>query len=110
MTIDSKQVEGRPQRPPSKPKWMVRLEKEVKELRAELNMIVASSQIERKSRRMKNKIERLKKKYKTHTKYENDNVKMDEIRDTVKQKLITKAAKLKAYIKSYQRKIGNLRL
>jgi hypothetical protein len=108
MKLDNEQIDGRPQKPSSKPKWMIRLENEVTELRADLNRIIAASGKENTSRRAKNKYERLKKKYKIHAKYENANTEVNEIQDTVKQKLVAKAAKLKTYKKTYQRKTDNV--
>lgn len=52
---------------------------------------------------MKNQLEKLKRKYKDHARYEKGNTELLEIKDTIKQKLGTKAAKLKAYKKSHNR-------
>jgi len=42
-----------------------------------------------------------------HAKYEDENTEPLEIRETVKQKLVAKAAKLRAYTKSYRRRMDN---
>lgn len=91
---------------PSKPEWQMRIEKEITELRAELNRITVFKP-ENASRRSKNKIQRLKKKYETHSRHERENAALNEVRDTIKQKLIAKAAKLKSYKKSYTRRTDN---
>jgi hypothetical protein len=57
-----------------------------------------------KSKRVKNKIEKLKKKYRKHAKYENESQEAAEIQNTIKLKLVGKAAKVRADTKSHQRK------
>lgn len=59
------------------------------------------------SKRKKNKLNKIKSKHLVHSRYNPNNSTIEEIIDTVKQKLTRIADKLRRYVKSYNRKISN---
>ena len=86
-------------------KWMTRMKNVIKELRRDLNRVVAFSKIKNKSHKARRKYEKLKTKYKKEARYECENEGLAGVHDTMKQKLLSKAAKLRAYAKIHQRRI-----
>lgn len=92
------------------PAWEKRINEKIQELRADMNRVVQyerSKQGATLSPRAKTQIRKTKEKYMKHSKYEDSAETMREIKDTIRQKLVMTAAKLKKCKKSAERKRQN---
>lgn len=90
----------------SKPPWMKRLEKRIEKIRADLNRIIGYEKGNR-SRRLNNHINQIRKQYRVHTKHEDNNTTIVEVRDTIKQKLKALNKRLRRYKETTFRKQDN---
>ncbi|XP_075170249.1 uncharacterized protein LOC142242567 [Haematobia irritans] len=92
---------------PRKPKWQVRLQQKIDQLRKDLGLI--TSHINNTTgKRSKNKINAVRHKHRIHTQYDPPNVTLEQIRDTIKQKLTKYTQRLRRYTKSHDRKTQNI--
>lgn len=85
-----------------KPRWQFRLQGKIDQYRRDLGVI--TSHISGKTgKRCKNKLNHIKRKYIVHTQFEPRNSSIEQIRDTIKQRLLKYRTRLRSYMKSYQR-------
>lgn len=90
----------------NKPGWMMRLEKRIENLRADLNRIIGYKEGKR-SRRLNNSVKRILEKYKIHAKHDKNNENIDEANNTIKQKLAALNKRLRRYRDTTLRKTQN---
>lgn len=86
--------------------WRRRLECKVATLRGQVNRLTQFKQGHR-SRRQTNAVNRILRDNKRHTRYEEDNLTVDEVLDTLKQKLTAVAKRLRRYVSASQRRFEN---
>jgi hypothetical protein len=89
---------------PDKPAWATRLvQKKIDNIRSDIAVLIQRKNGNR-GKRVLNKVSRIRKKYRIHTKYEAANKSIDEVLDTAKQKLGTLVKRLQRYTKCLKRK------
>lgn len=88
------------------PAWHYRLEKKISQLRNNIG-ILTSFKGGSKGKRTKNKVKKLMSIHSTHTNFDPVNITIDEVVDTLKQKLSVYAQRLRRYKKSNKRKEDN---
>ena len=89
-----------------KPKWRIRLEKDIECLRRDAGRLTQFLNNNRKPRLIKT-LQPIFAKVRSHTKHEPENSSIKEYLDTIKQKLSVKAGRLKRYLVSQERKSQN---
>ena len=87
--------------------WEQRIQGKINELGTDVNRLTQYQQGNR-SRRLKAAVNKLRRKYVSHSKHEADNQNIDEVIDTVKQKLKVQADKLRGYKTSNERRKQNM--
>ena len=89
-----------------KPIWQIRLQQKIDEIRKDLGYI--TSHMNRKTgKRSKHKLRKIERKYKFHTQFDCPNRTIEQIRDTIRQKLTKYTTRLRSYTKSYNRSKHN---
>lgn len=89
-----------------KPRWMIRLESRIRTIRAKISKLVEYKSGKR-SKKLMREVEKIRKDNYRHTKHGEFNEKVDEVIDTLKQRLTALAKRLRRYKKCSDRKEVN---
>lgn len=89
-----------------KPKWQIRLEKKIENLRANIGRLTHFIKGSR-SQKLITAVEAIKLKYQLHAQHENSNTQIEHFLDTLKQKLNAASSRLKRYLTCTNRKVQN---
>ena len=88
------------------PRWQMRLEERIKDLRVKIGRITEYVNGNR-NHSLQIHVHKIKLNYKIHTQHETENVQLVEFLDTLKQKLSALANRLRRYTQARQRKVQN---
>lgn len=88
------------------PAWLTRLDNKIEDIRRNIGIITAFKNGSQ-SKRMKNKVSRIKKQIQRHTRHDPPNTELNDVLDTLKQQLSVYSQRVKRYKKSHSRKVDN---